>query len=119
MTNEADIILKMIEEVDPADTDKLDEIDVLVYEYISDIGYRPSTSFPYTRSRDALKAIRPEGWYIKLDIFSVPGKPKWTCECFNLTEGAGCFLSPVLPTEELAELHAIIQAIEWERENDK
>ncbi len=64
----------------------------------------------YTRSRDALKAIRPEGWSV-----------------FTHTTSTGSMatmerLSPQklvtmrnLPAEELAELHAIIQAIEYER----
>jgi len=62
----------------------------------------------YTRSRDALKAIRPEGWVGWI----------WSCHAENsckLNNGVKFTNSPGLPTEELAELHAIIQAIEWER----
>lgn len=95
-------ILKMIETVSPDDTEKLDEIDARVWVCLhlqgdfnisinGGIIYYRHNSWPedartilqhpfqnpeYTRSRDALKAIRPEG---------------------------------------LAELHAILQAIEFER----
>lgn len=69
----------------------------------------------YTRSRDALKAIRPEGWWLLIKHVY----PNFTYE--------GWLYAPlkhpklvfhahaVFPTEELAELHAIIQAIQWER----
>lgn len=111
-------ILKLIEEVDPKDTAKLDEIDARVWCYLNNQD-QESTEFgvprwmyavrskPYTRSRDALKAIRPEGWRV-----------------FNLSEGdmfefdlgktnARVFRGQAI-TEELAELAAIIQAINYE-----
>ena len=159
----AQTILKMIEEVDPADTAKLDELDARVAEYLGVFSYwkskhehynidfkngECSASFPghgayqgycpdtgkkrrfpdqfpyaaflhwygnirlYTRSRDALKAIRPEGWKINLshhrndftvffELFKGEGNPS-----VHLYKGS---------TEELAELHAIIQAIDYER----
>lgn len=54
-----EIILKMIETVDPDDSVKLDEIDLAVYKYIGELHMMlPKV----TRSRDALKAIRPDGW---------------------------------------------------------
>lgn len=117
---DAQTILRLIEAVDPEDSEKLDEIDALVFGLEREIDKVaiaievPRDSIPsYTRSRDALKAIRPEG-FIEIDV----------------TNGARCglnlraanyeaFESPKLPTEELAELHAIIQAIEFERESDK
>ena len=65
-------LLNMIKNVDPADGAALDEIDVLVFKYLGDkwgnlwvtmanesIVYSIAK---YTRSRDALKAIRPAGW---------------------------------------------------------
>jgi hypothetical protein len=73
---EAETILKMIETVDPADTEKLDEIDARVGEYLD---------------------------YNSPDPKAVIGS----------RENA----SPELQTEELAELHAIVQAIEYERRN--
>lgn len=132
---EAQTILKMIETVDPSDTDKLDEIDARVGAYIFqeelhlppprettpnhlserllkrtmwECSYFKAAS--YTRSRDALKAIRPEGWFPFLsmheDHFSYD---MWSLR-WNRIKSSRSF-----PTEELAELHAIIQAIEHER----
>lgn len=65
----------------------------------------------YTRSRDALKSIRPEGWG-----FSISHLNAVVAYRINDTGGFDYALqTQKLPTEELAELHAIIQAIEWER----
>lgn len=65
----------------------------------------------YTRSRDALKSIRPEGW-----SFSI--SDKGNCLYFSNGYSDKKVLSAgTLHTEELAELHAIIQAIEYERNN--
>jgi len=127
-------LLKMIEEVDPSDTAKLDEIDARVWCYlglsaepfkklkyssfigrywydhsINDKGCRQIPPF-YTRSRDALKAIRPDGWYIDINEYE-----KTTA---FLTEFGGGFRQTKkveLPTEELAELHAILQALAYDR----
>ena len=131
-----DKLKALIETVDPDDTDKLDEIDARVWCYIDktkhllhtdghattinwkgdNITYYSNFIPKYTRSRDALKAIRP-------DIFSP------VCLRYNQIMSLWEFqlfafgynykiTSPFLPTEELAELHAIIQAIAWEREQD-
>ncbi len=63
----------------------------------------------YTRSRDTLKAIRPEGW--EWDMM-------WNETVQYYGAGSGFEVwspaNPALPTEELAELHAIIQAIDYE-----
>lgn len=131
-------ILKLIEAVDPADSDALDEIDCRVSAHFHEqwefdtvtcgtmpdhpeweLSWRTKVhpnsnkttiwhSPKYTRSRDALKAIRPEGWwvtYIREDIANF-----W---CVKLAYGNYYIVSPSLPTEELAELHAITQAIEY------
>ncbi|MDP9196108.1 MAG: hypothetical protein M3O22_04975 [Pseudomonadota bacterium] len=105
---QAQKILDLIEAVDPEDTEKLDEIDRLVREYVNLLDEWPPEFPEYTRSRNALKAIRPEGyWPIKLfkdgHVFR-----------FELTNGRKIPSSAWLPTEELAELHAIIQAIAHE-----
>lgn len=102
-------ILKMIETVDPADTAKLDEIDARVLEYINANGiiHRWSSRLKYTRSRDALKAIRPEGWTYSCGFVG-------HARLCSVKRGAA-FHAEKLPSEELAELHAIIQAIEYER----
>ncbi len=135
-------ILRMIEEVDLNDTAKLDEIDARVWCYL----YRPDKEFcgvdkyhfrykgedqyevsisyqdtptlkQFTRSRDALKAIRPEGWWFSItpndfDKFDVVGFRQKEI-MVNATR------TRFFPTEELAELHAIIQAIAYERKNNE
>lgn len=146
-------ILNLIENVDPNDTDTLDEIDARVWclveghEYLSlksrraiqyhhKDGYEtataPGVTPHYCTSRDALKSIRPVGWHWKANRL-------YSAERFlrekGWSEGFAFVLSkykknkdgrievvfqteqnPAFPTEELAELHAIIQAIESERE---
>lgn len=90
------------------------------YSDLMEIGGQSGFTAPqYTRSRDALKAIRPEGWQVK--IAHDAGSNVWQCsltkwaprsvplKCINYHWNYAAL------TEELAELHAIIQAIEWER----
>ncbi len=84
-----------------------------------------------TRRRDALKSIRPEGYKVQISIYEwgsyfkdYPGY-KNESDCVltpNYSTDSDCpynnlspIRSPRLPTEELAELHVIIQAIEYER----
>ena len=125
--SEAQTILTMIEAVSPDDTDTLDEIDARVDCLVNGLennckpfvkpvfGTRvlALTARKYTRSRDALKAIRPEGF--KVEIFSA--NARWSVYfTTHWNRNRQCqFKALDLPTEELAELHAIIQAIEWER----
>ena len=143
---EAKKILNMIENVDPSDTDTLDEIDARVWCWIRgialdlaprDSGYKsPRISYMdnagkllrtdlYTRSRDALKAIRPDGWHWRINQL-LEGKGWENGYICVLTktqlETTGrlnvIFVSGknrVLPTQELAELSATIQAINYER----
>ncbi len=159
-------ILKMIEEVDPSDTAKLDEIDARAccylnttytqkfmrminrcgkhgdgfeYKYYSNIGgvekkgiRDQNLCIRFTRSRDALKAIRPEGWFLESKwLTGNKGKPfgqkngdiwKALASGYSYEGSYGeigsitrSVRSSALPTEELAELHAIIQAIAYER----
>lgn len=128
-------ILGMIEAVDPKDTAKLNEIDARVdcflagYEFAGHpdpeekhyeartVGghagfFTPET---FTTSRDALKSIRPKGW-------NVCGP--YACATalgynFSLHEmrafGKKVIGTGMLKTEELAELHAVIQAIAHSR----
>lgn len=120
-------ILKLIETVSPDDAAKLDEIDARVSHYIHDkvfIRWMGGGSFnkysdKYTRSRDALKEIRPNGFYFQLQEFNngVYGAAL-TDKIIDKTQvfkPEYCLRSTYLPTEELAELHAIISAIEYER----
>lgn len=137
---EAETILRMIETVSPDDTAKLDEIDARVYVYVwnrttppyfsKDHGFwqiiDTSTgklffAEEFTRSRDALKTIRPDGWWVQIFLWSKSGNPKkhydhkYWCSLTMDDHLKGYTNSPFLPTEELAELHAIIQAIQYER----
>lgn len=131
-------ILRLIETVSPDDTAKLDEIDARVQAYIighhyinhestschTSLIYRHRTTNEvlifiankYTRSRDALKAIRPEGWMFSVIqiLSSEPTfKAEMTIQIAN--DDFENFTSRFSPTEELAELHAVIQAISHER----
>ena len=133
----AETILKMIEGVDPDYRGGLDEIDALVWCWKHDLELLPDQDnhgfyyfipetkatgwkeiIKYTRSRDALKDARPKWCMFSMAEMDNGGG-------FSL--GYGCDLRDMqgnlfradglLPTEELAELHAIIQALEWERDN--
>ena len=131
-------ISSLIEAVDPEDSEKLAEIDARVEAYLSGSKFEKlaGTSLTgekqyqcdnqsrhsfrgYTRSRDALKAIRPEGWC--LERVQTDDRLGYS---FILTKmnaiGWGAHIKTPdfkwFKTEELAELHAIIQAIEYEGE---
>lgn len=70
----------------------------------------------YTRSRDALKAIRPEGYTLSLNTIVLMAN--WESYATLTEAGGGYQTKPeCLPTEELAELYAVIQCIEYERAN--
>lgn len=108
-------LLEMIESVDPSDNDALDDIDARVLKYLLGDDFVPCLEhYPkYTRSRDALKAIRPE-----VKIYSMASHRGVTWECglvIDTNPGHWYSVRHRLPTEELAELHAIIQAISYER----
>ena len=123
-------ILKMIQAVDPNQPEKLDQIDCEVEAFIrdtgthyadgywwvySDRGDNPESYTPkqYTRSRDALKAIRPKRWMFCIEELA---EGAWTSTLeYDIASGWVSFYSQPLPTEELAELRAIIQAIAHER----
>ncbi|MCF0055497.1 hypothetical protein [Dyadobacter sp. CY356] len=147
---DAEMILKMIETVDPADTAKLDEIDARVsaycrhhdkkipewverwpLEFQARIGvggnkwrvFVPKENgemviwwkpIKYTRSRDALKAIRPDGWIFDINWMSGNAYCSVSKGKFSYDDFVS-FLAEDLLTEELAELHAVIQAIAHER----
>lgn len=88
---------------------------LIVYEY------------KYTRSRDVLKSMRPNDWKFTVDHRIGNGKDRfkeWRF-CGHAWKHIGEYDKfgtiyyytdkNFLPTEELAELHAIIQAIELDR----
>ena len=133
-------ILKLIEEVSPDDTAKLDEIDARVMAYLEGWEFKDYCrmyneerthcftleenemlfAFYYTRSRDALKAIRPNGYAQSWPTRYSTGSLTYEYSFFLIDSGGAvitAFVSPTRPTEELAELHAIIKAIEYERNN--
>lgn len=141
-------LLNMIETVDPADTARLDEIDARVwcwlglsecpfkelkyskminrhyYDYsMSERGEWQTPPY-YTRSRDALKAIRPDGWWLPCVSVNTREGSTEPVICFSLEktvfDGDDPSVMGTGETEELAELHAIIQAIEYDRgQNDQ
>ena len=141
-------ILDLIESVDPEDTGTLNEIDARVtclvknwcfldYPHKTRDGQEhnhlvtaKSEEYPegfkqylnyYTRSRDALKSIRPEGWWFSIEGINdnlVDGSFVTGVYCEIVDYFSDRLESPPLPTEELAELHAVVQAIEWSRQND-
>lgn len=144
-------ILELIESVDPSDTDTLDEIDARVWCFVRSYEFKRmlnkahktmdapfsfwkcrqislaqkrgvSNPIKYTRSRDALKSIRPSGWLpFSGNRHHIDGRKPYFYGLVRDSIKAGVvpmnaqFTSSDLPTEELAELHAIIQAIEYER----
>jgi len=135
-------ILKLIETVDPADAAKMDRLDAQVFCYVYGhryealpTNYKDTHNFtyypahdldaiapytgtigieagPYSRSRDALKSIRPEGWIFTISNFD--SEHTWF-QSDGHKDVYGEILTPPVKTEELAELHAIISAIEHER----
>lgn len=133
-------ILKLIETVSPDDAAGLDEIDFHVEKYLGNKPYYQGFK-KYTRSRNAIKNIRPlliDGGVINsLEIikgWGLTGAREKECreECGQyqaiLSYRTACekdgkkvfgrrsfWSSARLATEELAELHAVIQAIEFER----
>jgi len=140
------LIIK-IESVDHEDSAALDEIDLLftvilenkerrgkVTRVCNDYGrkvlfqlYGSIEQQLYSRSRDALKAARPEGWAFEAEQktnfeTSVYTFGFWSIQYHDFNEdNEVCFpllKSPELKTEELAEFHAIVQAwiYVWENE---
>jgi len=118
-------ILRMIETYDPDNAAGMDEIDDAAQAYVRKLSHDELFSrndfapIRYTRSRDALKQIRPAGCKASANAVSWKEEMGFEGEAFFMAqriEEKEEFVSPYLPTEELAELHAIIQAIAHERE---
>ncbi len=115
-------ILKMIETVEPGDDVALHNIDTAVWLYLYLKPGMP-VAIPahpkYTRSRDALKQIRPEGWCFR-QVYIHYGM-SYTIAQIALPMGENTFLQMEAKLsgekEELSELHAILQAIEHDRTN--
>lgn len=135
LMSDHEIILKMIAEVSPDDNEKLRIIDELVLKFIENI---PESLFPkvyvlprFTTSRDALKAIRPKGWFVQITSNNQTENNHYHVRLYSenhrgspleMSDGHIIYTKHSVnynngKTEELAELHAIIQAIAYEREN--
>jgi len=91
----------------------------------SDLFICGNTDKQYTRSRDALKAVRDaelEGHMLTI-ITDCNRKTYATITIPAHSEGLGdyfeYFEAPKLHTETIAEAHAIIAAIDWKRQNDE
>jgi hypothetical protein len=122
--SEAQNILNMIESVDPSDTVKLEEIDARVQRYVDgqssvELAGLECPDPQYTRSRDALKAIRSKMWRYNGTSQERSSVDNTFYCSFSIERDEAVFTlaSPELPTEELTELHAIIQTIADDREN--
>lgn len=140
--NEAQKILDMIENVDPSDTDTLDEIDARVWCFINQkeingISGRyvrhhahnnketkelhTIVSTEYTRSRDASMSIKTNNgvylWVSKAagnsPYFYRPEHKLWGT--FVITH----WTRPLIPTENLAYLHGKIQTLIYEEKKDQ
>lgn len=99
-------IIAQIESTHPDDAEGLDKIDQKVAQFL---GVAPAS---YTRSRDALKTIRPPKFWLKIENW--PHGRTVTYGCFVLESGEVVgFSSGCGTTEELAELHAIIQGVAY------
>lgn len=117
-------ILELIENVDPNDADALDEIDARVACWLNGHEYNKSMiayyiGADYTRSRDSLKAIRPEGWGIMLVPWTKNGQDINSYTATLTHPEHDPFFTYQAKPEELAELHAIIQAIAFDRTSDR
>lgn len=133
--NNLQTILYMMENSDLSDKKILKEIDARVFcadlqhefvlfnEYV--LVTLPPTGIEsawdnwskYTRSRDALKPMRPDGWFfaVRHDPLYM-AKVKYDCKASSKQQH---LYSPQFDTEECAELYAIIQVIKFEEDNKK
>ena len=129
MKNQGQHILTLLEAVDDNTTDEtLDEIDAQFWclrkglefmyaddeyvEYMCPLENTQHTalfSIKCTRSRDALKAVRLKGWFIHVDAFS-ESLSEFSARGWS---GAHIVNTPMLHTEEIAELHALVQTYMW------
>lgn len=102
----AQLIIAQIESTHPNDAAGLDKIDQQVAQFLG------VASAPYTRSRDALKTIRPYNFWLKIENW--PHGHTQVFGCFILESGeVVAFQSGCGTTEELAELHTVVQGIAY------
>ncbi len=104
--SDVDELLDAIVDVDPSDVEALDKIDLMVQEYLT------VPKAKYTRSRDALKKIRPKEVglciYTKDDGLNSCSWNIYNGEKYLYHRGA-----EKMATEELAELYTIIEINGW------
>ena len=114
-------ILDLIESLHYLDIDGFDYIDEAATLFFWDmpitLGAMAGLKENYTRNLNALKNVRPKNWHFDI-ISSIGSKQSWKC-CLRHNKHYFVVESPDLQTEGLAILHATIQAIMWERDNDK
>lgn len=115
----ANMILNMIENIshdDLKDDDRLSKIDALVHGYV--LGNYVNTitglakPFLYTKSRDLIKGLRPVNFWFQIIPVS---QNEWIVSCADEYGDSPIMCSGHLPSEELAELHAAIQTINFIR----
>ena len=106
---EAEKILKMIESYRAGDREREAQINESVCHYF---GLIPKPVAPYMTSRDALRFIRPDGFWFTFNSYSHDDND------FTFYDEKSDWHTNVvtLATETAAELHAIIQATEYRRE---
>lgn len=104
-------LLKRIEAIDPTDKKAMQDLSNDVWSWIKGVKITPEFYPNLCFSRDALKAIRPECLHLQI----IKGFTTGAIVKGAIKNPVGDFSTPELPTEELAELHAIIQAIEYKR----
>lgn len=120
-------LLNDIENVNPEDSMKLKRIEENFHRFLHG-SVRPVIEEyrikQVTNSRDALKDVRPHGWYPIGFGKCGYGESEIGMGAFGFVFSLykpdpfrqdGFVKSKYLPTEELAELHAIVQAIAYER----
>lgn len=117
---EAQKILSLIESVDPNNDVLTNQINVAVQLYLDQIEtlakhgwWVMKGSKSYTESRDILKAIRPDGWDFEWRNYGKINNELLVRYAAICPEKH--FVSPKMTSEELAELHVIIQSIAYER----
>ncbi len=120
MTNKHTELKKLIEEANPEDHAQLDQIDRLFHSYLENsyIEVDSTDNYPqYTRDSKHLKRIKPYSWC---------GYDQWVAKSDNGVSISNSdihsfrkkeTLSPMLPTEELAMIYAIVSSLEKEEED--
>jgi hypothetical protein len=138
MDDQYKMLMMLIESVSKQDTATLDDIDVRTLCFLNKRQFDEYTHnglimwsdgdvtgslnkkvvMPYSRSLEAAYSINDGGnWQYDLLIPWNGGLAR--CEAARLV-GAGTLKNkPLLPTPELALLHAKIQVVAWERENNE